>query len=99
MDQRGNTGMSVQRPLFLESLPDRFRDLKGLPFDLEYKIKTEYPEVKDRKFLDRVTVKNWKFKMQGKYLIAYLNGKYNLVIKNNKPDKFLILVRFKGKKT
>lgn len=70
-----------------ESKPSILKNTKSLlglsEYDLEKKIKSEYP-VGVRNPLQRLAVKQWYFKKEGKFLIAYLNGKYNFIIKNNK---------------
>jgi hypothetical protein len=61
------------------------KNLIGLSeYDLEKKIKLEYPNIGDRNKLQRLAVKQWSFKKEGKFLIAYLKDKYNFTIKNNK---------------
>ena len=51
-------------------------------YDLEYKIKNEYPDIDERVHLEKIGIKKWRFKKNGKYVIAYLKNKYNFILEN-----------------
>jgi hypothetical protein len=73
-----------QVPLLYNSKPLEF----GLSeYDLEHKIKKDYPDIKERISLTRLEYKKWEFSKPGKYLIAFLTNKYNFTIKDKSAGK------------
>lgn len=56
-------------------------------YDLEYKIKTNYPNSKERIALSRLDYKKWEFSKSGTYLLAFLKNKYNFSIKDKNSGK------------